>query len=569
MTEWLPQINRAILSSNHGVGSAGRNRHRNGVEKNLPRIIHAGYADVSNCKNQRDAILQEEQRKKSRSATTMAWQRLVMKFRMLPRMLQLYILAILAFTAGLPIGYVTLSLWNAAPSLGTSTHMRLGKPYAFIISSTLRSNFNEKPRMLQLTYSHHYDQMFHLSVALPDQIASTYPQIDERYNPLPHDNPRLLPPDTMYHGNCQPLANWQESHYPTCNVIHEASSVWTDPHVILSHSQYHPTHLLEAEGDHLYYDSNGDDVAGEDDMMQDHTLEQEEIIRRRSRRNIWSNFRLVAGGAFRHVWMIREYDGTKRAMKTLRVDSSKRNFDLRSFDRHRRDAVTMERLTSSPLVANIYAFCTNTGLFRWGEGGDLESIFEREPNITKGKLLQIAYNVTLSISHAHNIDYLGRPTIAHTDIKPNQFLFEDGYYKLTDFNRVRFLLWNYQENKPCGFRVTKNGGIWRSPEEYEYKLETEKIDVFSLGNVLYFLLTGFYPWNDYSVAKDVYQEIIDGKRPSIPDEIVASHHPFDRYMIDAIEMCFTHSFLQRPSAAQVALKLQEGMDALSKGDILA
>ena len=222
-------------------------------------------------------------------------------------------------------------------------------------------------------------------------------ELVERYNPMPHEMPALKGASTMDKGQCQAIADWQKGHDPTCNIIHEMTWGW----------------------DHLY---------GDKENLHHLTDDDEEA-------------RLKAGGAFRHVWMIREFDGTKRALKTLRASKAK-DFDLRNFDRHRRDAVAFEQLTASPLIVDMYGYCTQSALFDWGEGGDLLSIFEREPHISNEKLLKIAYNASSAIADAHHPDEHGRPTMAHTDIKPDQFLYQDGYYRLTDFNRVRFLMWN-------------------------------------------------------------------------------------------------------------------------------
>lgn len=352
-------------------------------------------------------------------------------------------------------------------------------------------------------------------------------QLISRYNPLPVQNNLLKAPDSMDKGDCQPMHDWQSGHNPTCNVIHEATYGW----------------------DHLLKDLDDLSVVDPGDEKRWDSIEQA---------------RLVAAGAFRQVWKMFEWDGkTKRALKTLRVDSNKKNFDLRSFDRHRRDAMSFEQLTSSNLIVNMYGFCTNSALFDWGDQGTLEDIYERNPDISKEELLQIAFNVSLSVAHAHNFDDRGRATLAHTDIKPDQFLVQDGYYKLTDFNRVRFLLWNKKQDLPCGFHVPKNGGIWRSPEEYSYEPETEKVDVYSLGNVLYFMLTREYPWKDFS-SKEVYEAVKKGDRPEISKEIRKSDHPFDKFMIKAIEMCYTHNMKERPGAFEVAAKLQEGIDLLQK-----
>lgn len=373
-------------------------------------------------------------------------------------------------------------------------------------------------------------------------------ELVSRYIQLAQYVAKLKPASELNRDNCERLAEWQESHHPNCNVVHESSWGFYHP---LGMSPFPSTdEAPDFREWERHHDKNNEDYDSNDNEEEE---EEEGMFS-----DLHEQIRLVAHGAFRWVWMIREFDGTRRALKTLRVDSKSKNFDFRSFDRHRRDAVAMDELTSSPLIVDMYGFCSNTGIYDWGEGGDLESIFERQPDIEKSALLKIAYNVSLAIHDAHNFDALGRATMAHTDIKPDQFLYQDGYYRLTDFNRVRFLTWNTKTNEPCGFKVGKNGGNWRSPEEYDYRRETEKVDVYSLGNILYFMLTRLEPWADVP-NKEVYAKVIQGERPEIPEECKSSDHPYDRYMIQAIKMAWTHDMHERPGALQIADKLKEGI----------
>lgn len=83
--------------------------------------------------------------------------------------------------------------------------------------------------------------------------------------------------------------------------------------------------------------------------------------------------------------------------------------------------------------------------------------------------------------------------------------------------------------------------------------ETEKIDVFSLGNVLYFLLTGKEPFLDEMSASDAIKLIKKGKRVSVTeDEIRSSTHPFDTTVLKALDMCFVYDPEKRSSAREVA-----------------
>lgn len=274
------------------------------------------------------------------------------------------------------------------------------------------------------------------------------------------------------------------------------------------------------------------------------------------------NVRLVNGGAYRDVWMVREYDGSKRALKTLRF-VPKRQFDLRNFDRHRRDALAFEQLTASSLVVDIYGHCANSALFDFAGGGGLFQVFESNPS--KVELLNISYGLARSVADAHNTDQNGRPSIAHRDIKPDQWIRVNGEYKLNDFNRARFLTWDKTRNEVCPFGVGKNAGIWRSPEEYNYGYETEKVDVWSLGNVLYFMLTGNEPYHEWHVDH-VMKHVQSGGRPVVTEKsILASPHPFDVALLKALDLCFIPDPSERASATEVANLLMSYVHIASTG----
>ena len=59
-----------------------------------------------------------------------------------------------------------------------------------------------------------------------------------------------------------------------------------------------------------------------------------------------------------------------------------------------------------------------------------------------------------------------------------------------------------------------NVGRFRAPEEYAYEPETEKIDVYSMGNIVYILLTAEYPFEKMK-REDMYEAIQKGERPEI------------------------------------------------------
>ena len=311
-----------------------------------------------------------------------------------------------------------------------------------------------------------------------------------------------FPDDILTRDTCELVGDWQATHHPTCNEIHGF------------------------------------------DLMRFYTTENVE------------NVRLVNNGAFRDVWMVRESTGSMRALKTLRYHD-KRHFDLKNLDRHRRDAVAYDQLTKSPYIADIYGYCAHSATFEFGVEGDLFQVFDSNPS--KKQLLEVAFRVAQSVSDAHNI-IDGKPSIAHTDLKPNQWISLHGKFMLNDFNRARLMSWDSKEKEPCAFQVGKNSGIWRSPEEYRYDEENEKVDVWTLGNVLYFLLMREPPWLDV-LPKQVHEQVMQGARPKInSDAILTSDNPFDVAMRNAMDACFIFDARDRPGAQTVADILQKAIE---------
>uniref|UniRef100_A0A7S4ATX8 Protein kinase domain-containing protein n=1 Tax=Pseudo-nitzschia australis TaxID=44445 RepID=A0A7S4ATX8_9STRA len=415
-----------------------------------------------------------------------------------------------------------------------------------------------EPRVVKLTDHNHSFQFPVVPGSSSSSLSSSLPlpvegsrELRAKYVVFRRHNPRqLTEAEPIGTGDCEPVASeWQLAYHPTCNQIHELSGGWQHtyrlPAGVLS-----GTNLTDSKsfqwGAALHDEANAPDV---------HHREQT---------------RLINKGAFRHVWMIRDaHDGiTKRAMKTLRsLKDQEKRFDLRNHDRHRRDAMSFEELHNSPLVVDLYSSCSNTAIFDYADRGDLLGIFEPkegESQPTKLYLMQVAYNVSMSVHDAHHFDAQGRATMAHTDIKTDQFIFLDGYYKLSDFNRVRFLTWNNKLKEMCGFHVGKNGGEYRAPEEYAYKKETEKVDVYSLGNVLYFLLVREEVWSK-KLHKEIYNLVLAGQRPKIPDKIYNSDGAFEQFMIRALESAWIHKPAERATALQVANIIKEGIDLLSGG----
>lgn len=257
---------------------------------------------------------------------------------------------------------------------------------------------------------------------------------------------------------------------------------------------------------------------------------------------------ILSSGFWRDVWKIQNGMTERVVLKTLRYQH---DFDGRNYDRHRRDAMATERLTWSPNIINIYGFCGNSGVYEFAPGGDIEDVLFNSDAVqwNSTERLTVAFQVASAIADTHDSERDGIPAIAHTDITTAQFVHLDGIYKLNDFNRCRFIPYDEKRQRNCGFRIPNNPGTFRAPEEYTYDLESEKVDIYSMGNIFFALVTKEWPFEE-DEEKDAKIKVINGKRPKIPRAMRESNDPADKALLKVTAMCWEQDPQLRPTALE-------------------
>jgi serine/threonine protein kinase len=177
------------------------------------------------------------------------------------------------------------------------------------------------------------------------------------------------------------------------------------------------------------------------------------------------------------------------------------------------------------------------------------------------------------------------------DITPTQFILINGIYKVNDFNRCRFMRFNATDNSPCGFTVGANPGKvdnailvlllyflethlnwflfyqFRAPEEYEYKVENEMIDIYSMGNIFYSILSGDMPFEDIK-EKDAQKKVKRGERPKLPESVLESDDIAIKTILSATERCWKQDPNERPSASSIRDEFKLVLDDMAKGAVV-
>lgn len=177
------------------------------------------------------------------------------------------------------------------------------------------------------------------------------------------------------------------------------------------------------------------------------------------------------------------------AVKVLRSEFSN---DEEFILRFRREAESATSL-SHPNIVNIYDVGEEEQLYyivmEYVEGKTLKEYIREKAPLQIEEALSIFDKICSAIRHAHENH------IIHRDIKPHNILItEDGQVKVTDFGIAMAMT-------SATITHTKSvlGSVhYLSPEQAKGSIATEKSDIYSLGVVLYEMVTGQVPFKGES-----------------------------------------------------------------------
>ncbi|MFI9611569.1 serine/threonine-protein kinase [Streptomyces sp. NPDC052023] len=248
----------------------------------------------------------------------------------------------------------------------------------------------------------------------------------------------------------------------------------------------------------------------------------------------------IGRGAMGEVW--RAYDetlGRRVAVKLLLPQDS----DPTAASRFRLEAQTAGRL-HHPYVVGVLDFGTfEDRLFLVMElvdGDSLAGVLAHAGPQPAGRVARIAAQAAAGLAAAH------QQGIVHRDIKPANLLLDaDGTLKIGDFGIARFL------DDPAA-ALTATGQIvgtslYLAPERALGRPAGPASDVYSLGCVLYQLLTGRPPFQADTPIAILHQHL--DAAPVPPRQLGADLPPaFESYLLGLLGKQPEH----RPAAAQVA-----------------
>ncbi|MCS3902333.1 serine/threonine protein kinase [Methylohalomonas lacus] len=137
---------------------------------------------------------------------------------------------------------------------------------------------------------------------------------------------------------------------------------------------------------------------------------------------------------------------------------------------------------------------------------------------------------------AKTLDYAHRKGVIHRDIKPSNILLtQEGMVKISDFSIAHLMTADTANTLPTGFVGSPR---YMSPEQVQEDTITNQTDLFSLGIIMYELLTGSHPF-----AADTFSRLIH----KITNEAPPPLRTYRSDMPDILEKIIFHSLQKLPA----------------------
>ncbi|MCW8852227.1 MAG: serine/threonine-protein kinase [Gammaproteobacteria bacterium] len=232
------------------------------------------------------------------------------------------------------------------------------------------------------------------------------------------------------------------------------------------------------------------------------------------------------------------------AIKTMALSQEFEADELEEVkERFFREAETAGRLTHPNIVT----------IFDAGDEHDLAYIAmeflkgdDLSKYVKKGSLLPLKQVLSLIQRSADGLDYAHQHNVVHRDIKPANIMWDPGsdMVKITDFGIARI----------TDSSKTKTGMVlgtpsYMSPEQLAGKKVTGQSDIFSLGVMLFQMVTGKLPFTGDSMASLMYK-------------IANEAHPSPESINPDVPRCVT-VIINRAMAKDVEKRYQRGSEMVS------
>src|SRR6202162_423190 len=264
---------------------------------------------------------------------------------------------------------------------------------------------------------------------------------------------------------------------------------------------------------------------------------------------------LVARGGMAEVY--RAHDQLLDRPVALKVLFPELSVDRSFVERFRREAQAAANL-SHPNIVPVFDWGEDNGTYfivmEFVDGRALSSILRTAVPLHPDRAAEIAADVAGALSYAH------RHGVVHRDVKPgNVLITEEGTIKVTDFGIARAV--NTEET------LTQPGAVmgtatYFSPEQAEGLGVDSRSDIYSLGVVLFEMVTGRPPFLGESPVAVASKRVRDN--PPAPRELNPQIPPtFEAIILKSMAKDPAHRYATSEDLRADLLRFNEGRSVLA------
>lgn len=205
----------------------------------------------------------------------------------------------------------------------------------------------------------------------------------------------------------------------------------------------------------------------------------------------------------------RAHDTVLNRAVAIKVLDPALSIDPRAVERFKREAVTAANL-EHPNIVRVYDVQQDGNLhyisMRYVQGTTLRDILQDNGILP----IETAVNVITPVAQA--LHYAHKNGVIHRDVKPGNILVEpDGSVVLSDFGIARAAGASQAGLTATG--LVMGTADYLSPEQISGRPAEQRSDIYSLGVVLYEMLTGVTPFSGENTASILYRQVHDAPPP--------------------------------------------------------